>query len=171
MSWKEILKLARTNNPTPEKLHGNDAYLVNDDIYREAGGSVIDFSRMKPDGTYESSEGDRFMDIEDIEEAIGRKLTIDDFKNHHLNWKSNTNKTLLDRVGGFRGQQQLAENQIEEMLDSLHRGQPVDSPQTYFNIFKAFMEIFGDKSRLVDEVIYALRTYMGIYATRQGDEQ
>ena len=160
MSWQQILKLARTNNASPNKLHGPDAYLVKDDIYRQAGGQVLG-----------DTTGDRFMDIEDIEEAIGRKLTIDDFKAHHLNWKSNTNKTLLDRVGGFRGQQQLAETQIEEMLDSLHRGRPVDSQQMYFNVFKVFMEIFGDKSRLVDEVTYALRTYMGIYATRQGDGQ
>ena len=160
MTWKEILKLARTNDESPDKLHGPNAYLVNDDVYREAGGQVLG-----------DTTGDRFMDIEDIEEAIGRKLTFGDFKAHHLNWKSNTNKTLLDRVGGFKGQQQLAETQIEEMLDSLHRGQPVDSQQMYFNIFKAFMEIFGDKSRLVGEVTYALRTYMGIYPTRQGDGQ
>ena len=174
MSWKEVLKLARTNDSSPDKLHGPNAYLVNDDIYREAGGQVLGFGERTPEnptGAYVETEGDRFMDIEDIEEAIGRKLTIDDFKLHHLNWVSNTNKTLLDRVGGFEGQQKIAEGQIEEMLDSLHRGQPIDSQQTYFNIFKAFMEIFGDKSRLIDEVIYALRTYMGIYATRGGDGQ
>lgn len=154
MSWENILKV-RTNEETPERLHGQDTFLVNDDIYRQAGGRVLG-----------ETEGDRFMDIEDIEEAIGRKLTIRDFKNHHLNWKSNTNKTLLDRVGGFRGQQQLAENQISELLDDLHRGKPVDSPRMYFNIFKAFMEIFGDTSRLIEEVRFALRTYMDIHSIR-----
>lgn len=167
MDWWNIVKLARTNDSTPEKQHGKDAYLVNDDVYREAGGSVIDFSRRKKDGTFESSEGDRFMEIEDIEEAIGRKLTFDDFKAHHLNWKSNTNKTLLDRLGGFEGQQRLAETQINEMLDSLHRGQPLDSEKMYFKIFRVFMEIFGDTSSLADEVLYAMRTYMGIYGTRR----
>ena len=169
MKWKNILKLARTNDATPEKLHGDDAYLVNDDIYRQAGGSVIDFSRMKPDGTYESSEGDRFMDIEDIEEAIGRKLTIDDFKSHHLNWKSDTNKTLLDRVGGFKGQQKLAEAQIRRMMDSLHKGTPLDSQsyQRYENIFIGFLNIFGDISPLTNELLFVLRNHMGIEASRR----
>lgn len=167
MSWKNILKLARTNDATPDKQHGPNAYLVKDDIYRQAGGSVIDFSSRGSDGKFNSSDGDRFMEIEDIEEAIGRKLTINDFKIHHLNWVSNTNKTLLDRVGGFKGQQKIAEAQVSEMLDSLHRGMPVKSQEMYFNIFKAFMEIFSDKSKLTDEVIYALQTYMDIYPTRR----
>ena len=170
MSWREILKLARTNDATHDKQHGPDSYLVNDDIYREAGGQVLGFGRPtseNPTGSYIETEGDRFMDIEDIEEAIGRKLTINDFKNHHLNWKSNTNKTLLDRVGGFKGQQRLAENQIREMMDSLHRGKPMDSIQMYENIFKAFLEIFGDVSSLTNELIFVLKNYMGIDASRR----
>jgi len=36
----------------------------------------------------------------------------------------------------------------------------------YFNIFKVFMEIFGDTSRLIEEVRFALRTYMDIHSIR-----
>ena len=154
MTWQNILKV-RTNESTPERLHGDNTFLVNDDIYRQSGGRVLG-----------DTEGDRFMDIEDIEEVIERKLTIKDFKNHHLNWKSNTNQTLLDRVGGMRGQQKLAETQIREMLDSLHRNKPYDSQEMYEMIFKMFLEVFGDTSNLTNEVVMALNMYMGIDATR-----
>lgn len=154
MGWGEILKV-RSNISTPDLLHGDNAFLVKDDIYRQAGGQVLG-----------DTTGDRFMDIEDIEEAIERKLTFNDFKTHHLNWKSNTNKTLLDRVGGFEGQKRLAETQIRDMMDSLHRGKPFDNQQMYELVFRLFLEAFGDVSPLTNELIFVLRNYMDINVTR-----
>ena len=154
MSWEEILKV-RSNISTPDLLHGDNAFLVKDDIYRQAGGQVLG-----------DTTGDRFMDIEDIEEAIERKLTFNDFKTHHLNWKSDTNKTLLDRVGGFEGQKRLAETQIRDMMDSLHRGKPEDNQQMYELVFRLFLEAFGDVSPLTNELIFVLRNYMGINVKR-----
>jgi len=118
MSWKDILKLARTNTLTSEKYGGSQSFLLNDDIWAQAGGRKWDNRHLAPVRN-QTGEGDRFMDIEDVEEAIGRRLTADDFQIYGLNWLTE-NQTVLDRVG--EGREKLAEEDIAGLIQAILAG-------------------------------------------------
>ena len=97
MSWKDILKLARTNTLTSEKYGGSQSFLLNDDIWAQAGGRKW----------------------ENVEEGIWRRLTADDFQIYGLNWLTD-NQTVLDRVG--EGREKLAEEDIAGLIQAILAG-------------------------------------------------
>lgn len=92
-NWQSVLKI-KTNIDTKEN---HCDFLVTNEVWVAAGG--------RPDPRYDrdidnelSEEGYRFIDIEDIEESIGRKLTPRDFLLSHIN-AFTKNKTAIDRMG------------------------------------------------------------------------
>jgi len=91
-NWQSVLKI-KTNVDTKEN---HCDFIVTNEVWVAAGG--------RPEPRYdrnidnEPQEGYRFMDIEDIEESIGRKLTPEDFLPSPIN-AFTKNKTAIDRMG------------------------------------------------------------------------
>ena len=56
------------------------------------------------------------MDIEDIEESIGRRLTYDDFRIHYRNGLA-PNPVLIDRLGGPQKQDQILREAMFELVE------------------------------------------------------
>ena len=109
MSWWNVVKMVRTNKKTPEQHMEGKAFVVKDDIWLKAGGRKW--------GS-ETDTGWRYMDIEDIEETIGRRLTYDDFRIHYRNGLA-PNPVLIDRLGGPAKQDQMLR---EAYFDIIERG-------------------------------------------------
>ena len=92
-NWQSVLKI-KTNVDTKEN-HCN--FIVTNEVWVAAGGRPDPRYDRNTD-EYETQEGYRFMDIEDIEESIGRKLTPRDFLPSAIN-AFTKNKTAIDRMG------------------------------------------------------------------------
>ena len=105
--WWDVLKLVRTNERTPEQNMEGKAFLVKDSIWLEAGG--------RPWGN-DNAEGWKFMDIEDVEESIGRRLTYDDFRIHYRNGLA-PNPVLIDRLGGPAKQDKILREAYWDLID------------------------------------------------------
>ena len=108
MDWWDIVKLVRTNEYSDAQHLDEKAFVVNDAIWLEAGGRP-----WKND----DAEGWKYMDIEDIEESIGRKLTYDDFRIHYRNGLA-PNPVLIDRLGGPQKQDQILREAMYDLLDA-----------------------------------------------------
>ena len=84
-------------------------YMVRNEIWDEAGGEGFDT-------------------IPQLEEKLGRKLTLEDFGPHPANWSSYTLRDdqdsnlahiLMDRIGGIKGKRELA-RQYLNMPEDYH---------------------------------------------------
>ena len=107
MDWWDIVKLVRTNEKTPEQHMEGKAFVVKDDIWLQAGGRPWN---------NDDAEGWKYMDIEDIEESIGRRLTYDDFRIHYRNGLA-PNPVLIDRLGGPQKQDQILREAMFELVE------------------------------------------------------
>jgi hypothetical protein len=87
-------------------------YMVKDEVWEEAG------------GTTESAHIEEYWTIEELEEKLGRKLTVDDFSSVPLNWSvsilgrmqyrvPHEAEILLDRIGGQAGRIKLAREYLK----------------------------------------------------------
>jgi hypothetical protein len=112
MSWFSLLK-APTNSPEEWKKDGQ-RYVLLDEVWREAGGNHTKNTYMPtkqpiPADWREganSKTGFRFAKIEEIEEILDRKMTVDDFSFAPINWRKQEG-VVFDRIGK-EGQKELA---------------------------------------------------------------
>ena len=111
--WWDIVKLVRTNEYTAEQHMEGKAFVVKDSIWIEAGG--------RPWGD-DDAEGWKYMDIEDIEESIGRRLTYNDFRIHYRNGLA-PNPVLIDRLGGPAKQDKILREAYWDLIDMGMSGQ------------------------------------------------
>ena len=86
------------------KLGGSTIYMVKDDIWNEAQGEGLDT-------------------ILELEQKLGRKLTLGDFTDAPVNWDSyqmeyvknafpKEHEILMDRIGGEAGRKELARQHL-----------------------------------------------------------
>tara|TARA_R100000005_G_C4874397_1_gene129210 strand:+ start:66 stop:512 length:447 start_codon:yes stop_codon:yes gene_type:complete len=121
--WWDILK----ENVGYEVMgEGNDSFMVTDEIWNEANAR----REFAGEGKYEGYTHN-FATIPDVEEGLGRRLTVDDFTPSPMNWVGD-NPQILDRIGE-QGRQQLIRKYLELPI---YRGGPVMG-QTLFYTMKA----------------------------------
>lgn len=104
MSWEDILKKRQF-------------FVLLDKVWAEAGGAT-------PEHIPESAGGKRFMTIDEVEEALGRKLNINDFSHVVGNWLTD-DLQVRDRLGGDRGRETLAEDFIMDMMSEAKGRSPM----------------------------------------------
>jgi len=122
-SWWNILK----ENVGYEVMgEGNDSFMVTDEIWNKANAR----REFAGKGKYENITHN-FATIPDVEEGLGRRLTVDDFTPAPINWLGD-NPQIIDRIGE-QGRQQLIRRYLELPI---WRGGPVMG-QTLFNTMKA----------------------------------
>lgn len=108
MSWFNLLK-APTDSIEEWRKDRQD-YVLKDKVWREAGGNRTknsyreDINSIEP--TEHSKEGFRFAKIEEIEEMLGRDMTVNDFQPAPINWRKQEG-VVFDRIGK-EGQIELA---------------------------------------------------------------
>jgi hypothetical protein len=129
MSWFSLLK-APTNSLEEWKKDGQ-RYVLLDEVWREAGGNHTKNAYMPtkqpiPADWREganSKTGFRFAKIEEIEEILDRKMTVDDFSFAPINWRKQEG-VVFDRIGK-EGQVELAKRyliQLKDMEFPIERG-------------------------------------------------
>jgi hypothetical protein len=92
VKWKDILK-APTDD-LAEWKKDRQSYMLKDKVWREAGGNHSR-NAYRDDPTSEETQdrpnsdtGFRFAKIEEIEEILDRKMTVDDFQTHPLSFSN-----------------------------------------------------------------------------------
>tara|TARA_R110002167_G_scaffold40753_3_gene124973 strand:+ start:1257 stop:1772 length:516 start_codon:yes stop_codon:yes gene_type:complete len=121
MSWFNLLK-APTDDLVEWKKD-RQAYMLQDKVWREAGGNHTKNAYMPtkqpiPADWREganSKTGFRFAKIEEIEEILDRKMTVDDFAFAPINWKKQEG-VVFDRIGK-EGQVELAKRYLIQQKD------------------------------------------------------
>ena len=86
--------------------------MLSRDTWNAAGGKyspVRGSRRDKP--TKEESEGFRFATLDEIEEILDRKMTVDDFALAPINWHKQSG-VVFDKIG-IEGQKKLAEKWLQ----------------------------------------------------------
>jgi hypothetical protein len=109
MSWFDIIK-----------KEIKTSYVVRNEIWDEAGGEGMDT-------------------IPQLEEKLGRKLTLEDFSPAPANWSNYANiipkvpedlkNILIDRIGGEEGKKELARQYLEQPVwseESMHPGKTIE---------------------------------------------
>ena len=162
MEWWNIVKLVRTNEYSDAQHLDEKAFVVNDAIWLEAGGRP-----WKND----DAEGWKYMDIEDIEESIGRRLTYDDFRIHYRNGLA-PNPVLIDRLGGPKKQDEMLREAVFDLVEAaMFRQVPPDPFLEFLDkkpnhslapTVRAMLQArYNFKGKTVDEIIEEQREFRG----------
>lgn len=119
MSWFNLLKTPTDSIEEWRKDRQN--YMLKDKVWREAGGNRTK-NAMREDPTSiesiePSKEGFRFAKIEEIEEKLGRDMTVDDFQPAPINWRKQEG-VVFDRIGK-EGQIELAKQFLIRQKDAV----------------------------------------------------
>ena len=119
MSWFNLLKAPTDSIEEWRKDRQN--YMLKDKVWREAGGNRTK-NAMREDPTSiesiePSKEGFRFAKIEEIEEKLGRDMTVDDFQPAPINWRKQEG-VVFDRIGK-EGQIELARQFLIRQKDAV----------------------------------------------------
>mgnify|MGYP003672277002 FL=1 len=119
MSWFNLLKAPTDSIEEWRKDRQN--YMLKDKVWREAGGNRTK-NAMREDPTSiesiePSKEGFRFAKIEEIEEKLGRDMTVDDFQPAPINWRKQEG-VVFDRIGK-EGQIELAKQFLIRQKDAV----------------------------------------------------
>lgn len=162
MSWWNVVKMVRTNEYSDAQHLDEKAFVVKNDIWLQAGGRPWN---------NDDAEGWKYMDIEDIEESIGRRLTYDDFRIHYRNGLA-PNPVLIDRLGGPQKQDEILREAMYDLVEAAMFNQIPPDPFVEFlarkpnhvlaNAAEAILQSrydFGDKT--YQEIVEEERRLIG----------
>ena len=114
MSWRNILKMP-TDDPEEWREQMGDVtntFMLTNKTWNEAGGQVRRnyYSRDEELNPDKPTEGFRFASLDEIEEILGRELTVDDFSVSSNNWM-HPEGDAFNKIG-LEGQRILAERYL-----------------------------------------------------------